>query len=589
MCGILAIAGKNIEKHNTQKVNAGLHALARRGPDDRGEMRFTECLLGHTRLSIIDLKSSHQPMRDNKHDIAITFNGEIYNYRELKKELGAKGYLFTTNSDTEVILKAYQEYGEKCPKYLDGMFAFAIWDEKKQTLFMARDRFGKKPLYYTFDKNNNLFVASEIKALISAGITGVLDEEALDNYLQLMYISPWKSVYKNISQLPPAHSAVYKNQNLSIKRYWDLPHRPIKIDYEEAREEVGRLLDEAVKKRMLAADVEIGALLSGGVDSTIVSILASKYLDRPLKTFSLGYGDYVNELPYAKEAADFIKSEHYTVEASGNMVKELEKVITYLDEPHADSSDFPQHLISELAASKVKVALSGDGGDEIFMGYGWHTRHLNLSYRAHPFEKLFLNHFQGRVRSTRVFTTWERIRLWGGIQYINNDIFAPGAYADNENAMQKITIFDLTTYLPGQLLSKVDRISMMHGLEVRSPFLDTELVEFVINLPTKFKSDKDSSKIILKDLLSEFMPKAFVHRRKQGFGAPVGRWLREPKMRDYVVSNLGKGARVKNLFNPVAIDFLVNRFYDKNNDRLALKVWIILCLELWLKLSRVYL
>lgn len=580
MCGIIAITGN---KSGEYRISAMFASLSKRGPDDHGVLSFPHCTLGQTRLSIIDLSGGHQPMRDNKRNIAITFNGEIYNYRELKRKLESRGHTFSTNSDTEVILKAYQEYGVDCPKQLDGMFAFALWDEEKQMLFLARDRFGKKPLYYAFDKNQKLVIASEIKALVAAGITGVLDDRALDNYLQLMYIPPWKSVYKNILQLPPAHIAVYKNEKLETKRYWDIPLKPLMIGYGEAKEEVRRLLDEAVKKRMLAADVEVGSLLSGGVDSTIVSILASKYLDHPLKTFSLGYGDYINELPYAKQASDHMRSEHYTMEAGGDMVEELEKVLSYFDEPHADSSDFPQHLISELAASRVKVALSGDGGDEIFMGYGWHTRHLHLSYRAHTFEKLFLSPFQGRVRSQQIFSPLQRLALWGSLSPLNADIYAEGAYHPDLDALGKITTFDLTTYLPGQLLSKVDRMSMMHGLEVRSPFLDTALVEFVINLPTEFKSGKGGTKLILKDLLAEYMPKEFVYRRKQGFGAPVGKWLREEKMRNYALQKLGRNAKIRSLFVGKTIDFFLNDFYKKKYDRSGLKLWLLLCLEVWLE------
>lgn len=587
MCGIITIVGD--AKTNSGQTDAMLSSLALRGPDDHGTLSFPRCTLGQTRLSIIDLSGGKQPMRDNTRDMAITFNGEIYNYRELKKKLEANGYAFSTNSDTEVILKAYQEYGDECPKHLDGMFAFALWDNEKERLFMARDRFGKKPMYYTFDDEKNLFVASEIKALFASGrIKGVVDNGAIDNYLQLTYIPPWKTIYKNIHTLAPAHCAIFENGSMNIKRYWRMEYNPIKTTYEEAKEEVRRLLEDAVEKRMLTADVEVGSLLSGGVDSSFVSILASKYISRPLKTFSLGYGDYINELPYAKQVSDTINSEHYTIQAESDLVQELEKVTAYFDEPHADSSDFPQHIISQLAGSKVKVALSGDGGDEIFMGYGWHTRHQNLSYRAHTFEKLFLDKFQGRVRGTRVFAPWQRMALWGGMRHVNNDIFAPTAYADKKNAMNNITTFDLTTYLPGQLLSKVDRTSMMHSLEVRSPFLDTHLAEYVCNLPIEYKIGEDGQKRILKDLLMEHMPADFVHRRKQGFGAPVARWLKEEKMGIFVREKLGHGAHIRSLFVGKTIDFLLKDFYTRNNDAVCMKIWTLLCLELWFQSHRQY-
>lgn len=588
MCGITGVAGNNTKIYD-EALNNMLASLSKRGPDDRGTLSFPHCTLGQTRLSVIDLSSGHQPMRDNKRDMAITFNGEIYNYRELKQDLEKKGYSFSTNSDTEVILKAYQEYGKECTKHLDGMFAFAIWDNENDQLFMARDRFGKKPFYYAFDDQNNLIFASEAKAIFASGkIKGVLSKGALDNYLELMYVPPWKSIYENIFVLPPAHSAIHKDNSITIERYWKLTYTPSSLSYEEAKKETRRLLDEAVKKRVIASDVEVGSLLSGGVDSTFVSLLAQKYLKHPLKTFALGYGDYINELPYAEEASRTIGSEHHTLQASGGLIEELEAVNTYFDEPHADSSDFPQHMISRLAASKVKVALSGDGGDEIFMGYGWHARHMNLSYRKNPFEKLFMSPLRGRVYMTRVFSPLQRLMLWGSPFRLHKDIFAKGAYQRGIDAIREIITFDLTTYLPGQLLTKVDRTSMMHGLEVRSPFLDTALVEFVYNLPIEYKMDQKGYKIILKDLLSEYMPHKFVYRRKQGFGAPIGKWLREPRMKSYVQDKLGSDAFIRTIFVSKTIDFLLKDFYNRNNDRRQLKIWTLLCLELWVQSHKQY-
>lgn len=584
MCGIVGIASKQKIDPAKYDTRAMLDSLSKRGPDGSGEHATNSCWLGHRRLSIIDLEGGKQPMTDG--ELVIAFNGEIYNYKELRDTLEKRGHSFKTSSDTEVILKAYREYGTECPRHLDGMFAFAVWDEKNQSLFLARDRFGKKPLYYSLHGETILF-ASEIKSILASGtIKGILSREALDNYLRLMYVPPWKSIYENIVQIPPAHSALFKDGKLSIVRYWKLEFKPIDVSYDDAKKEVRRLLDEAVRKRMLAADVEVGSFLSGGVDSTIVSILAQKYLNHPLKTFSLGYGDYINELPYAEQASKKIGSEHHTLQASGDNIEELEKVISYFDEPHADNSDFPQHLLSQMTARKVKVALSGDGGDEIFMGYGWHTRHKNLSYRAHTFEKMFLNAFQGRVRAQRIFPPILRAALWMSPFRLNNKIFDRDAYSGKLNVMQKIFAFDLTTYLPGQLLSKVDRASMMHGLEVRCPFLDTALVEYVVNLPEEFKSRKDGQKYLLKDLLSEYMPKEFVNRRKQGFGAPTTKWLREDKMATYAQKMLGPGASVRSLLSGKVIDIILYRFYKKGKNNDSQRIWILLCLEIWLRTAK---
>src|SRR5487761_1978019 len=270
MCGIITIV-KNTGSTTPANTGAMLASLSKRGPDDHGTLVFPLCTLGQTRLSIIDLSGGHQPMRDNTRAMAITFNGEIYNYKELKRELEARGHAFSTNSDTEVILKTYQEYGVDCPKYLDGMFAFAIWDEERQSLFMARDRFGKKPLYYAHDTDGNLMIASEIKALFASGrIKGEIDPGALDNYLALMYVPPTRTIYKNVFTLLPAEHAVYKDGTLTKNTYWQLEYNPIQISYDDAKEEVRQLFTEAVKKR-LVADVEIGSFLSGGVDSTLVT------------------------------------------------------------------------------------------------------------------------------------------------------------------------------------------------------------------------------------------------------------------------------------------------------------------------------
>lgn len=576
MCGIIGIVGKNVKEVEAARIDAMLGSLAKRGPDDKGVLKFDTCVLGQTRLSIIDLSGGHQPMKDNQKNIVITFNGEIYNYQELKKDLEQKGHVFSTKSDTEVILKAYIEYGAECPKYLDGMFAFAIWDEDQQSLFMCRDRFGKKPLYYAYDGMGNLLIASEIKALFaSEQLKGELDPRALDNYLALMYIPPEKTIYKNIFTLPPAEYAVYKNGSLEKKKYWRLEYRPLTISYHEAKEEVRRLFTQAVKKR-LVADVEIGSFLSGGVDSTLVTAYAQKFSNRPLKTFSLGYGDYRSELPFAEQAARTIGTDHATLQANEDLLDELKKVLAYFDEPHADSSNFPQSLLSEFAARKVKVALSGDGADELFMGYGWYQKHWHLSLRSHTYEKLFLNPFRGYIRNISIFSERERKNLWNSrSKYVVG--FIPPELAKSKLAsLTKINLFDLETYLPGQLLTKVDRMGMMHGLEVRSPFLDYRLAEFVYNLPIEYKMNKNENKIILKDVLSDIMPKEFVYRRKQGFGAPVKEWLKTPPMKKLVKETLGGDARICRFLNKDAVQKIIS------NEENSYKIWSLLCLELWL-------
>ncbi|HVY56173.1 MAG TPA: asparagine synthase (glutamine-hydrolyzing), partial [Thermodesulfobacteriota bacterium] len=366
MCGIIAIAGKNTDSIKDSSVEAMLTCIHKRGPDDKGFERAGDStsdstsgsILGMTRLAIVDLSpAGHQPMKDNEGPYTIVFNGEIYGYKDLRAELERKGHVFRSHSDTEVILKSYAEYGASCVDHIDGMFAFALWDDAKKELFIARDRFGKKPFYYAF--HDGMFIAgSEIKTIFAAGLfKGIVDPGSIADYLRLGYIPPYKTIYSNVHTLPPAHAGIVKDGSLESRRYWQIEKKKTAASYGEAKAEIKRLFAKAVEKRMVA-DVEIGSLLSGGVDSTIVTLEAHKHMDRPIKTFSVGYGEAKDELSYAKAASEKIGTDHYTLAAEKPDLEALKEVIGYFDEPHADSSDFPQHLVSKLAASKVKVALT---------------------------------------------------------------------------------------------------------------------------------------------------------------------------------------------------------------------------------------
>jgi len=580
MCGIAAIAGKNLNAQ-PHDMAAALTALNKRGPDCSGTMRFGACILGHTRLSIIDITGGTQPMKDTEKDIAVAFNGEIYNYKELRAKMEQKGHRFRTQSDTEVILKAYIEYGEDCAKHLDGMFAFALWDNENQLMYVARDRFGKKPLYYANDKEGNIVVASEIKALLAMGIKGEIDPAAINDYLTLMYIPPWKSVYKNIHVLLPAHQGVAKNGTLSTNRYWQLPVAPTNPTYDEAKTEIERLFTESIRKRMIA-DVEIGSFLSGGVDSTLVTAYAQRISTHPLKTFSVGYGEHINELPFAKEASDTIGTDHHTLEVTGDLMEELEKTLAYFDEPHADSSDFAQHMVSELASKHVKVALSGDGADELFLGYGWYWSYWHTRKIVYAKNILLSSPYKQHLRNATVFPSSMRRRLFINPAHATDGNIGQLAEELSGSGIQKMNYFDITTYLPGQLLSKVDQTSMMHGLEVRCPFLDYQLAEYVFNLPEHFKTDHSRGKIILKDILEEIMPKEFVHRGKQGFGAPVRKWLEEPQMQSYIENKLKSGAYIYTYLKEAEVQKFMKEVFGSKNPKGYYQLWVLLCLELWL-------
>ncbi len=600
MCGIFGAAGAKIEKYKKpETMSAALGALSKRGPDDKGSLSFEKCALGQTRLSIIDLTSGHQPMKDNERDAAITFNGEIYNYRELKKELGEKGHKFSTNSDTEVILKAYAEWGKDCPKRLNGMFAFAIWNNEKEELFMARDRFGQKPLYYTFDETGNIVFASEIKALLRAGIKGEVDFRAIDDYLRKLYIPPDKSIYKNIQNLKPAHSLTFKSGETALEKYWELKNAPLSITKEEAKEKLEFLLERAVERRMVA-DVEVGSMLSGGVDSSIVTYFAQKHTKQPVKTFSVGFENFINELPYAREVANALKTDHYELAMDIDIADELRKIAEYFDEPHADASTIPTHLISKLARQKVKVLLSGDGADELFYGYGWTFKHFNLDSARKLKQVLFSSPFRDYLRAISCFGDRERRKLWKDGANINKNFRSDFTGGRKTTTMQKINLFDLYSYLPGDLLAKLDRASMMTSVEVRSPFLDHELAEFAYNLPEKLKADNNGtgklrskwggkwkSKILLKEVAKEFLPPSIVNRKKQGFGPPIKQWMEKESMRNLVGELfLSNEAGIYDFMNKDYIKEVIDNFYEKGNA--PYRVWVLVCLELWHKNNKKY-
>ncbi len=585
MCGIVSIIGKNAAE---QPLEAALNALGHRGPDDRGTMAFAGAALGQTRLAIIDLSpSGHQPMKDNTKNIAITFNGEIYNYQELRKELESKGHQFSTHSDTEVILKAYQEYGSECPKKLDGMFAFVIWDEEKKVAFMARDRFGKKPLFYAYTPEGALAVASEIKALKAAGVKTEIDPQSIDAYLTLMYVPPWRSIYKNVHTILGGQCATYlpaqagKNDALKIETYWTMERKPVTLSYNDAKEEVRRLFSNAVQKRMVAADVEVGAFLSGGIDSSLVTEYAQRVLDRPLQTFSLGYGDLIDELPFAQQLAKKVGTNHRTLQASADLIHEFEAAMAYFDEPHGDPADFPQHLLSQETSKYVKVALSGEGGDEMFLGYGRYFSYWHTSKLSRLRNMLFSNQYKDFLKNQTVFPLSLRKSLQKESSNIWNEPIDKLVQDFSGSAIEKMALFDITTNMQGQLLTKVDEMGMMHGLEVRCPFLDYKLAEFAFNLPTEYKTDGTTGKLILKDLLAETMPREFVDRKKQGFGAPVRKWLQEPAMRSYVETTF-KDARVYEYLDKSAVQKFIKQTYAGQKPKGYYQLWTLLCLEVWL-------
>lgn len=579
MCGIIGIAGKNAQAHTDALVRA-VPTLSKRGPDSQAHVVLDGAVLGHTRLSIIDLATGAQPMQDEQS--TITFNGEIFNYQELRRELEKKGHHFSTSSDTEVILKAYKEYGDRCPEYLDGQFAFAIWDSKRKRLFMARDRFGEKPFFYS-QQNDLLVFGSEIKALSATGlVSSELDRTSLDNYLALYFIPPWRSIYRDITPLLPAHRAVFENGTLTTERYWSFKHASVgALSYEDAALQVRDMLSASVKSRMIA-DVEVGVFLSGGIDSSIVTALARSHTSTSLKSFSAGFDEFRNELPYAREVAAHVGTDHYERNIPVSL-EDITAVTRYYDEPLGDSSNVPTALISQLAREKVTVALSGDGGDELFFGYGHYRAHWQL-----PAHKKLLAQVLGytpdrlfKRSHLTMFSVGERQRLWKDAGAIERDPASHVDLSEAETPLQRLNLLDFYLKLPGDMLTKVDRSSMMHSLEVRSPFLNHELAQFAFNLPDDYKTSHTHGKIILEKAFSDLLPSTVFSRKKQGFGAPVKDWLKAEPIRTAFMDML-KDPRCAEYLDVDALRTYSEDFY-RGNTALGYKLWMLFALELWMR------
>jgi len=605
MCGIFSIVSQ--ERFSAPEVvGSALKALAHRGPDASGVTTADGCILGHTRLSIIDLVHGSQPMTSADGRYTISFNGELYNFRDLRSDLQRAGHQFGTSSDTEVILAAYAAQGEACLDQFRGMFAFAIWDSHERKLFAARDLFGEKPLYFASAPGGLFLLSSEIKALIATGlIEPKIDMSSIDAFLAFGYIPPDRTIYSNIQTLPPGHYLYWKNGVFSKSCYWQplLEHRPISLP--DAIERTRELLRQAVRRQMVA-DVPVGAFLSGGLDSSTIVALMQMQSARPVKTFSVGFGDYINELPYARAVANKYATEHYEIDVGApDVAAMLLRMAEVYDEPFADTSNIPTYLISEFASKHVKVVLSGDGGDELFGGYTWSYPMLVKSEQlpesmirwiifrsmsrvmGHRWKSLAL-YSAGAGLSARWSDMWtrqvmqnthlkkdQRERLWGD-RASEMEPYDPGGYFPPTciQGANRGFYFDLTSYLPGDILVKVDRAAMSHGLETRAPFLDRDLAEFALSLPVSLKVNESNTKILLREACSGYWPRELQGRPKQGFGAPVGVWLNMPAVREMIEHVLSSGSLLKALLPGIDAKDAKGRDY---------KTWILLTLGLWLE------
>lgn len=554
MCGIYGAfstdAGHPVQLEVLERM---AHVLAHRGPDGEGRHVSGPLGMGMCRLSIIDLESGTQPISNEDGTLWVVFNGEIYNYRELTADLVARGHRFATTSDTEVLIHLYEEYGERCVEPLRGMFAFAIWDGPRRELFLARDRLGIKPLYYAATPEGVVF-GSELKALVqSPWLTPRLDPRGLTAYLQYGYVPDSLSILEGVSKVPPGHTLrIRSGRPGAPRRYWEptdhfkMPRTPTSED--GAGAELWERLQDAVRYHMVS-DVPVGAFLSGGVDSTAVVSIMARASRRPIKTFSVGFReDRYNELPHARQVAEACGTEHHELLVEPSDLKVLEELLAGFDEPFADSSAIPTFLVSRLARQHVKVVLSGDGGDELFAGYDRYMvdrgrRHLGLAgdlgfgpvLRAvgsllpvgsgkNTMYTLSLPRLQRYIHSISMFPgqALEAI-LDDGEAASRVDI---ATQADSElDVLSRLQDLDLKTYLPGDILTKVDRMSMANSLEARVPLLDHPLVEFACSLPPDLRIRGGTTKYLLKQALEGHVPAEVLTRAKQGFAVPLESWF----------------------------------------------------------------
>jgi asparagine synthase (glutamine-hydrolysing) len=619
MCGI---AGKiNFDKSNKiemEELKRMTDSITHRGPDDEGHYIDNNVGLGFRRLSIIDLKTGHQPLSNSNNSLWITFNGEIYNYKQLRTELEKKGKSFKTETDTEVILLLYEEYGIKCLDYLRGMFAFVIWDDNKKELFGARDRFGIKPFCYYIDDQSFVW-GSEIKAIkASSNINKTINLNAVDSYFSYGYIMKDLSIYNEIKKIEAAHYFIfnpYEKEKLLIKRYWDVDFNP---DYSKSKEywenKIQETLQETIKLTMIS-DVPIGAFLSGGIDSSIVVALMSKISSTPINTFSIGFKEKkYNELNYAKLVADKYGTKHHELVVDFNSIDLIPELVRMYDEPFADSSAIPTFLVSKFASETVKVVLSGDGGDELFAGYDSYSKMLSIKNKRFNnnltnnlifgnLNKLIPDYFFGKGYTYyhskdknkigayfNLFKDYERKKLYTNHlkkilgSFMSEDLKLELISNDKAEFISKMQKLDIKTYMVDDILTKVDRASMFKSLEVRVPILDHVFAELSFKIPSEFKINKVSKKHIFKESFKHLLPEEIISHKKQGFGIPINEWLKGP-LKEYAYGSLLDNSAAGEFINRKYVEEMLNN-HQKNVRDYSAQIWSLLIFNEWLRQNK---
>tara|TARA_B100002052_G_scaffold155515_1_gene141740 strand:- start:1325 stop:3121 length:1797 start_codon:yes stop_codon:yes gene_type:complete len=596
MCGIYC-TNKTFDFH---KVKSKMNNIKSRGPDNQQILFVDDLILAHNRLSIIDLdKRSNQPMKYA--NLTIVFNGEIYNFNELKNQLINKNYNFSTNSDTEVIMAMYLEYGKDCIKYFNGMFSFVIYDSPNRKLFIARDRVGQKPLYY-FHRNNKIELCSQISQFEKKDLK--ISEESIYAFFKYKYIPEPLSIYDNIKKFPAGSFAYYDidNSELEIQSYWSLPSNLINTDYLDIKKNLSELIKSSVGYRMIS-DVPIGVFLSGGIDSSLIASYAQKQSSKPIKTFCIKFDEFNHdESLYAKKISNYLGTNHTTIECDKDEIKKfIMNFNSAFDEPFADSSALPSLLLSEKTKKHVTVALSGDGGDESFLGYNRYDFFNNYSFIFNLPHKIRL-----LISKILNLSGNEKIKIiseilgsknsrffYGKIIQVLNQKYFHGNLSDSffnhdevlfqsNDIFTDISRFDIKTYLCDDINVKVDRSSMFSSLESRSPFLDFRVLEYANSIPVKYRFSNGNKKKILKDILLDEMPKKYFDRPKSGFKIPLDNWFRT-YLKDWILDNLNdKNLKlIPNLNIDVSKKMIQNHLnnkVDKSNE-----IWKLMVMVNWLK------
>ena len=597
MCGLAGWVGSSKNDETIQKMT---ECIIHRGPDDSGVFAVDTCTLGSRRLSIIDVAGGHMPMLNADGSMAIAFNGEVYNFAETRKELEALGYTFQTKGDTETVLLAYEEWGADSLQRHNGMFAFAIWDSKKEELFIARDRLGIKPLYYT-EVDGVLVFGSEIKSLLAyPGVEASLNYSVLDQYFTFRYTPANETIFEGIYKLAPGHYMTWKAGVMTIEKYWDVRFDvQDDLDEAEALEKFERLFRDSVERRMIA-DVPLGAFLSGGLDSSYIVAIMVALSQKPVETFSVGFDDrQADESDFAKVVADVFETNHHTLRSDPKGIELLPEILWHLDEPLADAAVIPTYQISAVVREHVTVGLSGEGSDELLAGYDklfflhWANRLKGFFRLMMPFipggsvkrdrAKAFFsqkNDARAYFDFISVFTEEDKKRLYtdvvkkateesdGGYELVAQ--FIP----EKDSRLEDYLNLDLHTWLPNDLLLKGDRMTMAHSLEGRVPFLDHTLVEFAATFPTRFRIWGKKNKYILREAMKKVLPDSIVNRKKHGFSVPL-------EMYRPIIENLlsVEAIEKRGLFNVAYVQELVAR--DYRNSFYRRQVWALVVFEIW--------